>query len=205
MDGEDGADARGLRAVENFFNSCRTEVEGGGVDVSEKWRGPGAKNGADRGEEAEGCGDDGMTGADAGCGQREPESVSTRGAADGVGHTQLDGSGFFKGGNGLAQNELLRLQHMPDRPHQFIVELAVLALEVQHWDRLGGWDRILRRVRCVFHTTMLPVSRLPECQKRERDARQHGFPGPKNGPLEYPNHVVSQVPKTGPGAPEGSR
>jgi hypothetical protein len=58
------------------------------------------------------------------------------------------------------------LQDMPDRPHQFIVEQAVLALEVQHGYRLGGWERVLRRVRCVFHTTMLPVSRLAECRKR---------------------------------------
>jgi len=78
-----------------------------------------------------------VAGADAGGGQREPESVSARGAADGVGHAQLDGSGFFKGGNGLAQNELMGLQDMPDRPHQFIVEQAVLALEVQHGYRLA--------------------------------------------------------------------
>ena len=80
-------------------------------------------------------------GADAGGGQRQPESVGARGAADGVGHAQLRSGGLFKGGYRLAKNELLRLKHMPDRVQQFLVERAVLALEVQHGHGLGrcGW------------------------------------------------------------------
>jgi len=142
-----------------------------------------------------------VAGTDAGRGQREPEGVSTRGAADGVGHTQLDGGGFFKGGNGLAQNELLRLQDMADRPHQFIVDQAVLAFEVQHGYRLGGWDRVLRRVRCVFHTTMLPVSRLPECQKRELEHPAAWLPRSQERGMGRPESIASQVQNTGPGPP----
>ena len=100
------------------------EVEGGGFDVGQQRSGPGAENGADRGEEAEGGGDDGMAGANSGGGQRQPEGVGARGAADGVGHAQLLRRGFFKGGNRLAQNELLRGQDLAERVQQFLVERA---------------------------------------------------------------------------------
>ena len=138
MDGENGADGCGLRAVENGFDGGGAEVEGGGFDVGEEWRGAGAEDGADGGEEAEGGGDDGVAGADAGGGKREPECVSARGAADGVGHAQLRFSGALEDGNLLTQNELAGIEDSAERLEEFVVERLVLALEVEHGDRLGG-------------------------------------------------------------------
>jgi len=138
MDGENGAKAFGLRTTENGFDGGRAEVEGGGVDVGEEWCGSGAEDGADGGEEAEGGGENSVAGADVGGGQREPESISTRGAADGVGYAQLDGGGFFKGGDGLAENELAGFEDIAERLEKLAVERLVLAFEVQHGDRLGG-------------------------------------------------------------------
>ncbi len=77
-------------------------------------------------------------GDDSGGGQSQPEGVGARGAADGVGHAQLLRSGFFKGGNRLTQNELLRGQDLAEGLHEFPVEGLILALEVQHGHRLGG-------------------------------------------------------------------
>ena len=93
---------------------------------------PARRMAADRGEKAEGGGDDGVAGADSGGGQRQPESVGARGAADGVGHAQLRGGGLFKCGNRLAEDKLLRLQYMADGFQQFLVEGLVLAFEVEH-------------------------------------------------------------------------
>ena len=121
-----------LGRVEDGFDGCGVEVEGGGVDVGEDGSGPGAEDGADRGEEAEGGGDDGVAGADAGGGQGQPEGVGAGGAADGVGHAQLRGRGALKGGDRLTEDKLLRLKYMRRRHPAVPVERLVLALEVQH-------------------------------------------------------------------------
>ena len=59
-------------------------------------------------------------------------------------HAQPLGGGALEGGNRLAENELLPLQHLADGLHQLTVERGVLALEVQHGHRLGGGVRWLR-------------------------------------------------------------
>src|SRR5271166_932375 len=138
VDGEDGTDACALGTVENFFNSGRIEVEGSGIDVSELRRGPGAQDRADGGEEAEGGGDDGMAGADGGGGQREPEGVSARGAADGVGRSQVRCRGSFKGCNLLTKYKLTSFEDSLKRREKFAMEGLILAREVQHGDGLGG-------------------------------------------------------------------
>ena len=147
------------------------EVEGGRVDVGQQRRGPGAEDGADRGEEAEGSGDDGRAGADSGGGQGQPESVGARGAAHGVGHAQLDSGGFFKGGYRIAENELLRLKHLPDRVQQLLVERAVLAFEVQHGHRLGGCGWASLRIRRGVHNPMLAAEWLSRSQNRNRETQ----------------------------------
>jgi len=138
MNGEDGVEACALRTVENGFDGNWAEVECGRFDVGEEWRGSGAEDGADGGEETEGGGKDGVAGTDASGGKREPEGVSTRGAADGVGHAQLCLSGTLEDGNLLTQNELAGIEDSTERFEEFVVERLVLALEVEHGDRLGG-------------------------------------------------------------------
>ena len=135
MHGQNGADRFALRPFQNGFNGRRDKIEGGRIDVGQHRRGPGAQNRADRGEKAEGRGDDGLAGPNPGGGQRQPQRVGARGAAKGVGHAQLPGRGLLKGGDRLAENELLRLKHMAERLQQFLLERLVLALQVEHGNR----------------------------------------------------------------------
>ncbi len=74
-----------------------------------------------------------------------------------MGHTQLFCRSLFKGSYRLAKDELLRLKHMSDGIQQFLVERAVLALEVQHRHRLRGLKGTGRSGR-GFHLTMLPAA-----------------------------------------------
>jgi hypothetical protein len=46
---------------------------------------------------------------------------------------------------------------MPDRLHKLFVERPILAFEVQHGHRLGGWGGTQRRIRRSFHLTMVPA------------------------------------------------
>ena len=48
---------------------------------------------------------------------------------------------LFKGGDRLAKDKLLRLQHMAEGCEQFLVERLVLALEVEHGNGLGAAGR----------------------------------------------------------------
>jgi hypothetical protein len=57
----------------------------------------------------------------------------------------LSGGGALKGGYRLAKDELLRLKDMVEGVEQLAVEGRVLALEVQHWNRLGGLAGTLLR------------------------------------------------------------
>ena len=60
VDGEDGADVVVAGVAEEGFSGGGGEIEGGGVDVDEEGAGSAAEDGADGGEEAEGCGDGGV-------------------------------------------------------------------------------------------------------------------------------------------------
>ena len=135
--GQNGADRRGLRCIQNSADGAWREVEGGGVDVRQDRGRPGAEDGADGGEEAEGCGDDGVAGADSGGGQGQPQGIGAGRAANSMGYSELRGGGALKGGYRLAKDKLLRLKHMVERLEQFLVQRLVLALEVQHRHRHG--------------------------------------------------------------------
>ena len=89
MHGQNGSDGRAARAIQNRFDGGGLQIEGGRVDVGQQQRRSGAQNGADRGEKAEWRGDDGIAGTDAGGGQRQPERVGARGAAQRMGHAQM--------------------------------------------------------------------------------------------------------------------
>ena len=158
MNGQDGADKCALRPIQYRFDGLGVQVEGGGLDVGQHRGGAGPENRAGGGEKAERGGDDSVAGADAGGGQRQPEGIGAGGAAQCVGHAQLPGSGALKGGYLLAKDELLSLKDSPDRIQQFLVERAVLALEVQHGDGLGGLGGRPRRRAGVLHVAILPVA-----------------------------------------------
>jgi hypothetical protein len=74
----------------------------------------------------------------------------------------MPGGGALKGGYRLAQDELLLLKDSFERIHQLPVKRAVLALQVQHGDGLGGWGRGPSRIAgsggSVFHLTILPAA-----------------------------------------------
>jgi hypothetical protein len=57
-----------------------------------------------------------------------------------MGNPKLGGGGALERSNWLAKNELLRLKYMFQGREQFLVQRAVLALEVQHWH--GRWRGI---------------------------------------------------------------
>ena len=61
-----------------------------------------------------------------------------------MGHAQPLCRGALKRGHRPAQDELLGLQHMAHGFKQFGVQRAILALQVQHGHRLGGWGGIGR-------------------------------------------------------------
>ena len=60
-----------------------------------------------------------------------------------MGHAQLPRCGPLKSGYLLAKDKLLRLKYVAHRLQKFVVERAILALEVQHGDgdrfRRSGW------------------------------------------------------------------
>jgi hypothetical protein len=85
-----------------------------------------------------------------------------------VGHAQLRSGGTLKGGYRLAQNELLLLKDGIERSQQLMVEGLVLALEVEHGDRLGGSGGRRRRGG-AWHVAILAITKryLPRFSKRE--------------------------------------
>jgi len=60
-----------------------------------------------------------------------------------MGHAELPGGGLLECGYRLAKDKLLRLKYVAHRLQKFVVERAILALEVQHGDgdrfRRSGW------------------------------------------------------------------
>ena len=157
---QNGAHALAARPVEDLFNRRRAQVEGGGIDVGQDGGGSGAQDGADRGEEAERGGDHGHAGADARGGLSQPQGIGARGAADGVGHAQTLFRCPLEGGHGFTEDELLRLQHMPKSFKQFRMERTILAFQVQHGDRLGGWCGTGRGNSSIFHEIMVAAGVL---------------------------------------------
>jgi hypothetical protein len=51
-------------------------------------------------------------------------------------NAQLAGRGPLQFSYWLTEDKLLRLKHMPQRSEQFLVERLILALQVQHGNRL---------------------------------------------------------------------
>ncbi len=87
--------------------SCGIQVERLRIDIRKQRLSAGAQNGADRGEEAEGGGDDGIARTDARRFERQPQGIRARGAADRVGHAAFLRGGALKLRHLGAQNEIL--------------------------------------------------------------------------------------------------
>jgi len=51
-------------------------------------------------------------------------------------HAELGGGRLFKRGYRLPKDKLLRLKNIVEGFEQFLVQRAVLPLQVQHWNRL---------------------------------------------------------------------
>jgi hypothetical protein len=51
---------------------------------------------------------------------------------------EVVGSGVFEGGYRLAEDKLLRLQHMAEGIEQLAVQRGVLPLQVKHWNGHGN-------------------------------------------------------------------
>ena len=169
MDRKDCLDPLSVRSPEQAFHRRRVQIEGGWVDVGQYRRGSGAEDGAYGGKKAERGGDDGIAGADAGGCQGKPESVGAGGAAEGVGYAELFGGRFFEDGHRLAENELLGVQHATDGFKEFLLQWAVLALQVQHGHRLGGLRRRAAGGQCFLHGLILTVawdSGYPQAMRR---------------------------------------
>jgi hypothetical protein len=80
-----------------------------------------------------------------------------------VRNAQVFRSGLLKNGYRLTKDKLLRLKHMPKSIEQFLVEWAVLTLQVKHGHRrgygLGRAGRVAGRFNCVCHGSILAAVR----------------------------------------------
>lgn len=79
-----------------------------------------------------------MTIADAGCGEREPESVGAAGAADGKVSLAGLADGFFERADLRAKNKALGPTDVSDCAQNLLAEIAILAGEVEKRDWLCG-------------------------------------------------------------------
>ena len=98
-----------------------------------------------------------------------PMPAGAGGAAEGVGYAELFGGRFFEDGHRLAENELLGVQHATDGFKEFLLQWAVLALQVQHGHRLGGLRRRAAGGQCFLHGLILTVawdSGYPQAMRR---------------------------------------
>ena len=148
VDGEDGFDPgffmRLFMGMKGFFSGRCGEIEGDGVDIGQQGLRAATEDGADAGEEAEGCGDDGIAGADVGCGQGEPDGVCTAGAADGVGYGAGLSGGLFEAGDLGAEDESLRGADRLDGIEKFLSDDSKLTGKIKHLNGL----RIVYKHRC---------------------------------------------------------
>ena len=93
-------------------------------------------------------------------GQRQPQRVRTRRAPQRVSHAQLLRRSPLEPRHVLAENELLRLQHPPQRLQQLAAQRLVLAFQVQHRYRRPRGLATPGRIRSRRQRTGFKVSFL---------------------------------------------
>ncbi len=145
----DGHDGFGLPRVvcgmrDDRLDCCGTQVVGVGVNIRENWRGTAAQDGAHRGKEAEGRGDDDISGADSGTRHGEPECVGTAGATDGVRRSARKCSSALKRGDLRTKDKLLRVANLCNGCQNLLTQSGELPSEIKHHNRLN-------RRRCHPH------------------------------------------------------
>ena len=119
-------------SCKTFFYAGWVEIEGDWVNIGQHRSCARPQNGADGGEEAEGCGDNGGSWTNAGRGQSQPEGVGTRSAPQSMGYVELACGGYFEGRDRLAEDELLSIDHLGQRRNDFISDGSILARKIQH-------------------------------------------------------------------------
>lgn len=132
-------DLRAAVGANDLFYRFRGEVEGQGIDIGKQWLCAAAQNGADRGEEAEGGGDNSVAWAYI-CGSEcEPKCVGSAGTAYSVRYLAGDGGSALKGFDSRAQNKLLRSADLFDGGQNLIADSGVLPGEVKHLNGLKSF------------------------------------------------------------------
>ena len=118
------------------------EVESRRIDVEEQRPRAGAYDRARGGEEAEGAGDDLVTGADLECHQRQQQRIRARGNADPVAALTVGADGGLEFPDRAAQDEMLARAHLGDGRFDLRREGLVLKLKIEqrhlHGGRAGG-------------------------------------------------------------------
>lgn len=139
MDGHDGAGLRGNRG----FDFLWVNVESQGINIDKDGLGADVSNGPSGGDEAEGCGDDFLTGADL-CGKkRKDQSVGARGAADSVLGIEFGGNFLFQFFDFRAKDEILRVHDTRNRGHDFITNRSELRTKVEEVEEGLYWSEFL--------------------------------------------------------------
>jgi len=75
MDRQDGTYGSAARSFEGLFDGLRGEIKGGRINIRQDGGGAGAEDSADRGEEAEGGGNDRVAGPDFCSGEGKPQRI----------------------------------------------------------------------------------------------------------------------------------
>ena len=135
MHGKNGAKIFGSRSIAQLpTNQRRIEIQGAGIDVHEDRRCARPHNCAGRGEEAECCSDDRVSGLDAGSDERQPEGFRSGRATDGRGRSRERGDLTLERLNLRTENEALRIAHARDGSQHVFADAIVLAAQVQQRD-----------------------------------------------------------------------
>ena len=98
-------------AAQKSFDTGGIEIKGKGIDVGKHRTRPGANNGTGRSEETKRSGKDLVAGLNSGGGDGQPQSISPRGAANGVPSATEVGKVALESLNLRPQNVVLRGAH----------------------------------------------------------------------------------------------
>ena len=128
---QQGANFVGSAGTQLSIDAGGIEIQGAGIDIGKHGARAGPHNGAGRGEETEGGGDDGVAGLNSGRGQREPQGIGSGSAADGGGGAGEGGDFALQRLHLLAQNEMLRITNPFDGGQDFFANRRVLPLQVE--------------------------------------------------------------------------